>query len=264
MRFLIPMLFLICLPLYAANPSYNNFNTNQFLRVGNNLFIKGNGVTNVNGTNITIGTLGTNSFTTRAYSDLAYKVWTNDGTFVFLSGYTNYQDSVHEDPPWVIKTNGSFAVGRNVRQDTALNSPSVPYISMMTDSNEIETVAGTWQVIDSENYGKVAGAYIAVKSAWDGYALLSLDVKQTNNLRTTISLQSGPYYDKFIESLVNFQSVASLGTNGSWNAVSYRGLGGSSPANVGGITANLTVLTNGANTATMHFTNGVLMSITAP
>lgn len=52
--------------------------------------------------------------------------------------------------------------------------------------------------------------------------------------------------------------------NGTVEAGAFRTLSNTAPADVGGITYNLTVVTNGANTATLHFTNGVLMSVTAP
>lgn len=59
-------------------------------------------------------------------------------------------------------------------------------------------------------------------------------------------------------------NVVSVNKDGLLKSGGYRDVSGGSPADVGGITANLTVITNGTDTATLHFTNGVLMSITAP
>ncbi len=46
-------LLVSCISIHAASPVYNNFYGGQFLQTGNNLSIIGNGLTNVNGTNIT-------------------------------------------------------------------------------------------------------------------------------------------------------------------------------------------------------------------
>lgn len=112
-------------------------------------------------------------------------------------------------------------------------------------------------------------AYINLQtSVNDGDIANGLFYLSVNNTNIThafaVSLKAGDPAAGSIYFKTNSTFVFKITPDGVVSANGFAAVNGSYPPNVGGVTYNLKVVTNGSDTATLHFTNGVLMSVTAP
>lgn len=84
------------------------------------------------------------------------QVWTNDGTFTFLSGQPSPSASGDPGPAFFTRNkDGSWFAGTNITQDIgdpSIYNASYPYVLFMTDSNEPPALTMGWWVVNSENY----------------------------------------------------------------------------------------------------------------
>lgn len=195
-------------------------------------------------------------------------VWTNDGSYTWQAGLPTPDPSgTLPGPPFFFRNDGSLFVGTNVTQDATISdfthfSPF--YQISFTDSNEPPYVVLQSGPVSDESYRYYA-QFSGINHNDDTSPTISWSwtTKNTNGIQTALNWfisPAGSYFNMTTNATIVFQSDQ----NGVIKGNGFRKVNGNAPAEVGGITYNLTVVTNGVNTATLHFTNGVLMTVTAP
>lgn len=179
-------------------------------------------------------------------------LWTNDGTF--FHPITNTY-------PILINTGGGISAGTNVVpiwapdnrdafvsvRDVSAGEPTRQYFMVETTSDSSQT-----------NY-----AMLNATINLDNGTAFNVIYKASETSQSSVNLSAnnaGPSMDMLATNGVQLFKVDKAGTvtaKGFVGPMGYTNI-------VGGLTANITVVTNGANTATLHFTNGILMEYTAP
>lgn len=97
-------------------------------------------------------------------------------------------------------------------------------------------------------------------------AYIFMDAQNTNLDEVTLELScdSEIVGNYLIYGQTNGTGIFGLNDSGVVKANGFTDILGNSPPQVGGLTISITVVTNGTDTATLIFTNGILMRLTAP
>ncbi len=175
-------LLISCTSINAANPSYSNFPTSQFNQVGNSLYIKGSGLTNLNGTNISYSDLTSNYVVVyiggKLTNSIIYQPITlpgdsilgigNTNVFIFTDhgglvavgdsalrgnlGGTSFHDTAFGFEAMLFQTNGDHNVaigGKSLRasynsfENTAVGFDALDGLTTQNDNTAVGAYAGT-------------------------------------------------------------------------------------------------------------------------
>lgn len=151
---------------------------------------------------------GTGILTNDGFGGLAWEplpasssaqVWTNDGTFVFLSGFNPAPHADLTDitgPPFTFRKDGSLFVGSNVFNDVQTFSGTrlyFPYIYSAVDSNQPSVLDQEFVVTDSQNYSYMADYAMYVEgNSTNGQAIGSYAATLTNGIAHKVAVVADP------------------------------------------------------------------------
>lgn len=189
-------------------------------------------------------------------------VWTNSSKYIWPNGEPVPTTGTVPGPSHFFTTNGSHFIGPNVGQDSALTGRNPFYAVSMWRSNEPTTIQAYLAVLDSESYSSFATMDWTIFNRGDAAdSAVTLQSNTTNaNEKTAVALTAQANFDEALAVRTNNVLSFKISTGGQVTANSYAAFAGAGV----GQTVNITVVTNGANTATLHFTAGLLTSVTAP
>lgn len=197
------------------------------------------------------------------------QIWTNDGTYTWLSGSPPPDISGSTPGPQFFFRNsdGSFFCGTNLFQIQSLAAGLVypMYVDYLADAGEPTNLVFLVELTDSalDNYDCTwsINEQLRPDLPLTEMTMVSVATNTSSTLDFVAKIATGPMINAFWRQTNIFKVNAGPNYVG---ATAFRTIGNTAPADVGGMTYSLSVVTNGTDTATMHFTNGVLMSITAP
>lgn len=267
-----PWLFYIILPLLLLGvaATYTVVKISQFPNTaslaGTDLFLVASGTTNKN--------ISWTQLQAILPAGAGSQVWTNDAAgFIWPAAYPapDLIGRINPGPPILFTPSGAIWIGRNSVQDSNPTTQHGIVAFSCTDSNDFPKFNFDFVMADNEDYGMYSSFTGSLNVFTNGvdvgtaYSTLSLQAGGTNTDWASVEMHvtSGFTVSPF-KITTNSVSIFEVGKYGTVNATAYRNSSGGLPGDVGGITYNLKVITNGTDTATLRFTNGVLMSVTAP